>query len=49
MLLQLYKQCDLTNSQWSELILEAQWKHATEEDYEDKRRQLEDKNKEDDE
>jgi hypothetical protein len=49
MLLQLYKQCDLTDIQWSELILEAQWKHATEEDYENKRRQLDEKNKEDDE
>jgi hypothetical protein len=49
MLLQLYKQCNLTESQWSELILEAQWIHATEEDYENKRRQLVEENKEDDE
>ncbi|MEH7131409.1 hypothetical protein V7103_24875 [Neobacillus drentensis] len=49
MLLQLFKQYDLTDSQWSELILEAQWKHATEEDYENKRRQLVEENKEDDE
>jgi hypothetical protein len=47
MLIQLYKQSNLTDSQWSELILEAQWKHATEEDYENKSRQLNEKNKDD--
>jgi hypothetical protein len=36
-----------SDTKWSELILDAQWKHATEEDYENKRRQLREENKED--
>jgi hypothetical protein len=47
MLLKLYKQSNLSDTRWAELILDAQWKHATEEDYEIKRRQLREENKED--
>lgn len=40
MLLNLYKKVDINISEWSEMLLEVQWKHATEEDYEKKRQQL---------
>ena len=43
MLLNLYKKCNVSSSQWSELILDAQWRHATEQDYENKIKQLEKK------
>ncbi|MEB2492938.1 hypothetical protein SOP93_17395 [Peribacillus frigoritolerans] len=46
MLLNLYKKCDLPTAHWSNLILEAQWKYATEQDYAEKRKQLE-QNRED--
>ncbi|WP_127484297.1 hypothetical protein [Paenibacillus ehimensis] len=35
-----YKKYNVPIDQWSELILEAQWKHATETDYGLKRAQL---------
>jgi hypothetical protein len=47
LLMRLYKQLNMSDSKWSELILDAQWKHASEEDYEIKRRQLDEENKED--
>lgn len=37
MLLNLYKKCNVSSSQWSELILDAQWKYATEQDYQEKK------------
>lgn len=36
----LYLQLDISIDEWSELLLEAQWKYATENDYEAKRKQL---------
>ncbi|MGG1639100.1 hypothetical protein [Paenibacillus sp. NRS-1760] len=40
-LLRLQRIFNSTNaSEWSEMILDAQWKHAIEEDYEKKRRQI---------
>lgn len=48
MLLNLYKQCNITDSQWSELILDAQWKYATDKDYENKIKQLEQESREED-
>ncbi|MEY8752899.1 hypothetical protein [Alkalicoccobacillus gibsonii] len=41
--------CEVTDEQWTNLILDAQWKHATDEDYDIKRQQLPEDNKEDDE
>jgi hypothetical protein len=35
---------NIDSSEWAEMILEAQWKSATEEDYELKRKQLEQNN-----
>ncbi len=49
MLLNLYKKCDIDITEWSELILDAQWKHATDQDYKDKIKQLKEDNKEEDE
>ena len=49
MLLNLYKKCNVSSSQWSELILDAQWRYATEQDYENKIKQLEQENREDNE
>lgn len=40
MLNELHKQTAFSISEWSEMILDAQWKYATEEDYEIKRQQL---------
>jgi hypothetical protein len=37
----LYLKANVTVNEWSELILDTQWKYATEEDYEKKRRELE--------
>lgn len=48
MLLNLYKQSNVTSSQWSELILDAQWKYATDQDYENKIIQLEQESREED-
>ncbi|OIJ11335.1 hypothetical protein BKP37_15780 [Anaerobacillus alkalilacustris] len=48
MLLKLYKKTNLTDKVWSELILAAQWRHASEEDYELKKLQLRAEYKEDD-
>jgi hypothetical protein len=36
----------ISSSLWSDLILETQWKQATEEDYKEKRKQLEIENRE---
>jgi hypothetical protein len=47
MLLKLYKQSKITDIKWSELILDAQWKYATAEDYNVKIKQLAEQNKED--
>lgn len=41
MLKKLYIKANVDISEWSEMILDAQWKHATDEDYENKRRELE--------
>lgn len=46
MLLNLYKQSNVTSPQWSELILDAQWKYATDKDYENKIKQLEQESRE---
>ncbi|MGF9715056.1 hypothetical protein [Paenibacillus naphthalenovorans] len=40
MLTKLYKAVDLTSQEWSEMILDAQWKYASDRDYELKRLQL---------
>lgn len=40
MLTKLYKSVDLTSQEWSEMILDAQWKYASDRDYELKRLQL---------
>lgn len=40
MLLKLYNEVDIEISKWSEMILDAQWKYASEEDYIKKRLQL---------
>ncbi|MED4462726.1 hypothetical protein [Metabacillus fastidiosus] len=40
MLLKLYKQTNLPSTIWSDMILAAQWKNATEEDFERKRQQI---------
>lgn len=37
MLSQLFKQCEVPEGQWSNIILDAQWKYGTEEDYEIKK------------
>lgn len=47
MLLKLYKQSNLSDTRWSELILDVQWKYPTGEDYEIKQKQLREENKED--
>lgn len=47
MLIKLYKQSNITDTKWSELILDAQWKYATDEDYKIKIKQLAEQNKED--
>lgn len=47
MLLKLYKVANIDSNEWSEMILDAQWKYATEEDYELKRKQLEQNDDED--
>jgi hypothetical protein len=46
MLKKLYIKANVDISEWSEMILDAQWRHATEEDYENKRRELEEEEKE---
>lgn len=43
-LLELYKKTNLSNAHWSEMILDAQWKYASEFDYEEKIKQLTDEN-----
>lgn len=48
-LLNLYKQLDITDLHWAELILDAQWKHATDQDYEDKINQLKEETREEEE
>ncbi|MEK4343176.1 hypothetical protein [Brevibacillus sp. FSL L8-0710] len=40
MLKKLYLKVNIDASEWSELILDAQWKYATEEDYKQKRQQI---------
>jgi hypothetical protein len=40
MLTKLYKKANIGISEWSEMILEAQWKNASEAEYEQKRKQL---------
>lgn len=41
MLKQLYLDSNIPINKWSEMLLDAQWKHASEEDYEIKRKELE--------
>lgn len=36
----LYLQVDIPIEEWSDLLLEAQWKYATEDDFETKRKQI---------
>lgn len=36
----LYFQVDIPIEEWSDLLLEAQWKYATEDDFETKRKQI---------
>jgi hypothetical protein len=40
LLLKLYKNTNVSSTRWSEMTLDAQWKYATEEDYEVKRKQI---------
>mgnify|MGYP001274114372 CR=1 FL=1 len=40
MLLKLYKKSNVSSSEWSEMVLDAQWKNATEKDYAEKRNQI---------
>ncbi|MCM3364232.1 hypothetical protein ACTQ5K_08815 [Niallia sp. Sow4_A1] len=40
LLLKLYNKTNLPLDIWSDMILEAQWKHAAEEDFERKRQEL---------
>lgn len=40
MLKKLYSQVNINETEWSDLVLDAQWKHATEEDYMQKRHQI---------
>lgn len=40
MLTKLYCEANIPIDKWSELILDSQWKHATEQDYEEKRQQI---------
>ncbi|MEH7108844.1 hypothetical protein [Bacillus sp. JJ1764] len=40
MLNKLHKQTDIEINEWAEMLLDAQWKNATEDDYEKKRQQL---------
>lgn len=37
----LYIKANIDINEWSEMILDAQWKYATEDDYEKKRKELE--------
>lgn len=36
----LYSHLDIPIEEWSELLLDAQWKYATEDDFETKRKQI---------
>lgn len=40
MLMKIFHNSDISVDKWSELVLDAQWKHATEADFEAKRAQL---------
>ncbi|WP_017754068.1 hypothetical protein [Calidifontibacillus oryziterrae] len=40
MLNMLHKKTDIGIQEWAEMLLDAQWKNATEEDYESKRKEL---------
>lgn len=42
MLLKLYKKTNFSSDVWSDMILTAQWKNATEEDFERKRQEIKD-------